>query len=108
MSVNTFSYNFSIPPATDIEALMAFVAKLLGAHQVKNTITSLSNTELDHPIPESKQLLMQEAYRLNEYIGALKSQWANVEVEDARMAGLSVMIVFKVSGDRTNEFISIS
>ncbi|QAU04158.1 hypothetical protein [Vibrio phage 2 TSL-2019] len=108
MNVNTINHSFNIPPATDIEALMTFVGGLLNAHQVPNGIQTLQTVELDHPIEESKRQLMQEAYRLNELISGLKSQYSSVEVTDAKMAGLTVMIVFKVSGDRSNEFISIS
>ncbi|UPT54030.1 hypothetical protein [Vibrio phage phiKT1019] len=102
-----FSHNFTVPPATDIEALMTFIARLLSAHQVPANIQTLGVAELDHPIEASKVLLMQEAYRLNETISSLKSQYSVVTVDDARMAGVQVMITFNCSGDRSNEFISL-
>ncbi|UVD32251.1 hypothetical protein [Vibrio phage phiKT1028] len=98
----------SIPPATDIDLLCSFIGKLLSAREINHTLYSLTDKELDHPIPESKQQLLNEAINLNQVLGTLKNQYTTVTLEDAKMTGVSVILVLVCEGNRSNEFISFS
>lgn len=106
--VETCQHTLQVPPATDIEALSNFIGLLLRAHLIPNNIPVVEEMELDHPIPESKQLLMQQAMELNGLLRSLHTRWSEVELIDARYTGPMMTLIFKCRGDRTNEFVSIS
>ncbi|AGB07185.1 hypothetical protein [Vibrio phage VP4B] len=97
----------TVPPATNMDDLCAFIGKLVAARGVTHNLYVMSDNELDHPIPESKQQLLAEAIQLSQVLASVCNQYTNVELTEAKFAMNQVILMFTCSGDRTHEYIPI-
>lgn len=102
-----FNHVMAVPPATNMDDLCAFIGKLVSARGVTHNLYVMSDKELDHPIPESKQVLLDGAIQLSQVLAGLCNQYSCVELTDAKFVMNQVTLIFTCSGDRTHEYIPI-
>lgn len=99
------THTLSIPPLTNVEAITSFIGRLLSVREVNHQIP-VTTQEIDHPIPESKTLLLGECMRFSELLGNLRHRWNQIDVVNAQLSGSTIVIVLQCSG-HANEYITL-